>query len=706
MMFFQRLPQLRESVTNGPNSRDKRQPAFPQDGNMITLRVAFFMATVALLAADNGYNLFQRGLAKERADADPRAAIRIYQQVLQDKSTDRKLAAQALLRMAECHQKLGDSEARKIYERLLHEYADQKDQVAVARARLAAGKAPNGVISRKLFESSTLSFPFGALSPDGRYLVYPSIHPGPRGLVLRDLTSGKDRLLTNSGTTSAFSPDSRMIAFRVANRAGVQALKVIGVDGKGERTVFERDDVEASHPSDWSPDGKYILAAISTKDRTRQIALISASDGSVRNIKSSDWRLGPPGQALYSTDGACIVYHQLQREGASNSDIFFLAVDGSRETRLVSHPADDKVVGWAPDGRLLITSNRSGTTDLYALRISAGKTEGDPELIQRGIPGDDHRVTRNGTQHYIDFHKVNGSYIVGVDVQNGRLTTPPMPVTQTTRDYNWTPAFSADGNSVALISFRGVGQISVIVKSLTSEKEREIHAQGLRVAYDLLWHPDGKSLLLRANDSSFQWGIHQLDLETRRLGAPILRVAREDSLGQFDISPDGSFLYYNFIDRTANRSMIMRRNLITGDEREIYNTRLAPGALFSFALAPKGKRLAMVTDRDWRKGDAAQWQTLDIENGTARTIPNLSQGTFAPVWTHDEKYLVFVSGKSWFRASVDDGSLIELGPTGVEGIRAYKRMHPDGTRLAFFTVKEISEFWAMENLLPSQVGHR
>ena len=66
---------------------------------------------------------------------------------------------------------------------------------------------------------------------------------------------------------------------------------------------------------------------------------------------------------------------------------------------------------------------------------------------------------------------------------------------------------------------------------------------------------------------------------------------------------------------------------------------------------------------------------------------------------------MFTSGQSWFRASVEDGSLTELGPA-VAGIRATKRMHPDGSRLAFFTVKEICEFWVMDNLFSKQVGSR
>jgi hypothetical protein len=35
------------------------------------------------------------------------------------------MAAKALIRMAECYQRLGDAQARKVYERVLVEYADQ-----------------------------------------------------------------------------------------------------------------------------------------------------------------------------------------------------------------------------------------------------------------------------------------------------------------------------------------------------------------------------------------------------------------------------------------------------------------------------------------------------------------------------------------------------------------------------------------------------
>jgi hypothetical protein len=111
----------------------------------------------------------------------------------------------------------------------------------------------------------------------------------------------------------------------------------------------------------------------------------------------------------------------------------------------------------------------------------------------------------------------------------------------------------------------------------------------------------------------------------------------------------------------------------------------------------------VIDDLDWTK-DFATWRVLDIESGNTWTIPKIKRATWAPVWTPDETHLVFTYNSSWWRVAVEDGTMTELGPTNAVGIRGTKRMHPDGTLLAFFTVKEISEFWMMENLLPRQVS--
>ena len=107
--------------------------------------------------------------------------------------SDRAVAAKALLRLGECYEKLGDAEARKAYERLVKEFADQKEQARDAQARLAAmgGKQQEtGIVARQIAKIGDRNFP-GVLSRDGRYTAFTL----PRGVFLRDMVSGEERQL-------------------------------------------------------------------------------------------------------------------------------------------------------------------------------------------------------------------------------------------------------------------------------------------------------------------------------------------------------------------------------------------------------------------------------------------------------------------------------------------------------------------------------
>ena len=104
----------------------------------LTLVVALSMARVS---AQSGYDLFQMALATERADVNLKNAIALYHRVVTEFPGDRSLSVNALIRMAECYQKLGDVEARTIYERIVREFPDRKEEVALARARLGGTAA-------------------------------------------------------------------------------------------------------------------------------------------------------------------------------------------------------------------------------------------------------------------------------------------------------------------------------------------------------------------------------------------------------------------------------------------------------------------------------------------------------------------------------------------------------------------------------------
>ena len=82
---------------------------------------------------------------KEEVEGDLQGAIALYRAVADRASrTDRRLAATALLRMADAYRKLGDAQARAVYERVTREFADQVESASAARRQLAAARRTRG----------------------------------------------------------------------------------------------------------------------------------------------------------------------------------------------------------------------------------------------------------------------------------------------------------------------------------------------------------------------------------------------------------------------------------------------------------------------------------------------------------------------------------------------------------------------------------
>jgi hypothetical protein len=81
--------------------------------------------------------------------------------------------------MGQCYEKLGDAQARKAYEQVVREFADQKEAVEQARALLAASTRDRPTESGLAFQRKGVLSPAAAAgglsrhpSPDGRYLFF------------------------------------------------------------------------------------------------------------------------------------------------------------------------------------------------------------------------------------------------------------------------------------------------------------------------------------------------------------------------------------------------------------------------------------------------------------------------------------------------------------------------------------------------------
>lgn len=337
--------------------------------------------------------LLQTAIKKEVVDGDLKGAIEQYKKIAQN--GNRVIAAQALLHMAECYQKLGDAEARKVYERIVREFGDQAQAVAAARAQLGAPREEAS--TRRVWTATPgADLAYSSASNDGRLFTY--IDYSVDNLFVHDLVTGMTRQVTDSAVErssadpsawvepeeNAFSRDGKRLAYAwyksKDHRWEVRTVDLTGSGIPRFRRVYDNEEIDWIGPDDWSPDGQWIAVQIYRKDHTYQIALVSVQDGSLRVLKTSrDHRAAT--RVLISPDGRYLAYDSHPSEAELHRDVFIMRLDTASETPIVVSPSEDVLMGWSPDGsRLIFSSDRTGSMGLWSQAVADGKPQGPPRI--------------------------------------------------------------------------------------------------------------------------------------------------------------------------------------------------------------------------------------------------------------------------------------------------------------------------------------
>ncbi len=676
---------------------------------------ALLSVPVQPAAQANADVALRAAMETETVKGDLKGAIEQYKKIAQ--GGNRAIAAKALLRMAECYQKLGDAESSIIYQRVVREFADQTEAAAEARTRLASLRrvpaSSAGIITRQVWTGPQVDI-LGSVSADGRLLSFVDWATGD--LAIRNLTTGDNRHLTNKGSWaqslefavfSRISPDGRLIAYNWFNKSGWD-IRVGPVDGSSYRALLSTNaNEDYAQPEAWSPDGKQIVVLL-TKD-VNQIGLISVPDGSRRVLKSFDWRT--PGKMVFSPDGKFIAYDFPPAEDSPERDIYLLGADGSREVRLVEHAADDYLLGWMPDGRILFASDRSGTFDAWTLPMSEGKAQGAPELLKKDLGNvSSLGLSRAGALYY--GLSVGGTdvYTVPLDPQTGKVAGTPTPVARRFIGTNSEPDWSPDGRRLAYVSVRSapasrVGALVLCIADLELGLQRELP---LRLGYVARprWSPDGRSILFRANDEKGRRSFFMADADTGRTTL----LVRRQGLQEARWSRDGKTVFVVTTDdptnKTGQASWIVARDVETGEERELFReTVSADGAgdamVDNLTVSPDGRLLAFMVSRISRSSVV---MVVSSEGGDPHEIFRSSsdfqirQSGFA--WTPNGKEILLVKasgmGAELWALPAEGGKPRPLG-LSMKGL-GWPAIHPDGRQIAFPSGVAASEVWALENL--------
>ncbi len=705
---------------------------FTQGTAVVFLTLAL-AATGASLGAQQSHQL-QEAIHLMETRGDYPAAIRLFQQVTE--GSDRTLVAQALLYLGLCYERLDEEEALKVYQELIRKFPNETEPVEEARVRLAelarksVSQTAPSMVARRLSENADFEVNQSAVFPDGRRFTTPVGETGD--LAIYDLATREMRRITQKGSWddsldfaghSVVSPDGKKVAYAWLDAAtNRQELRIIGVDGSGERVLFHDEQVEQIRPDAWSRDGKRILAVMSSQNGTERIALIAVGDGSASILKTLD---GPqPMETTLSADTRFVAYDFPQQEDSDIRDIFLLTVDSGEETRLISHPANDLWPTWTPDGSgILFYSNRTGDFGLWLLPVDDGAPRGSPVQVRREMgPAVPIGFTEDGSYYFALVSGSSDVYLASVDPRSGEVLEGPKLLDTGYTGWNLMPDWTTDGSCLVHISFRY--ELAVLPDSgrliVSCVENGEMHRRReLRPALEFFrgvsWSPDGGSLIVMGRDLDKLWGIYAIDSESGEVTPLIQDPPDRSTVRHPEWTPDGEAFVYRRNTRVAGQdeAQILRRDLDSGREEVLYQVP-KPLGLGGFALSPDGSHLVVTTsDRsDWTRS----LKVVPLSGSGAATEifkGSPEQVIYGPAWSPDGTAVWFPVGTfdlrktaQLWRVFVENGEAEKLDLVEV-GLRNLA-IHPDGQRLAFIsgTLGLPKEIWALENFLPSSQAPR
>lgn len=577
-----------------------------------------------------------------------------------------------------------------------------------------AGCAP--AASVKLWSGAEPDFINADISPDGRYLSHINWSSGDLQLV--DLNSGQARDLTGHGYdaggyawTSAFSTDGRRIAVAWYREAlNSHELRIIDVDGGASRVLVPA--VEGNYyvdPVDWSASDKEVLVAMQVADRTWRLDLVAVDTGTSRTVKTLGWQTPGGGHdqaypdADLSADGRYIAYDYPPQPAEPTRDIFAVAVDGGRETTLVSGRGSDRLLGWLPDGSgILFYSDRSGTPAVWRLRVRDGSPVGEPQLVHDDVRG------------LLPLGFARDGYAYGVPIETeqvhigevgsaGTVVELPRPVSATPLQRSLAGDWSPDGSRLAYVVHEPLPNPveTLVIASASGQVERTIPL----------------TPALHASNGTFRWsaeervffyayergrdGIYEMNLGDGKFR----RLATPDAIGRagikwFDVGPDSRTIFMIGPPREAGgENDLVAFDAATGGLRVIGTARAIRGTL---AVSPDGTHLAYLA-----RDEASRQLELRVVpitgTGKARIVYRAPRGRMGPpvAWTPDGSRLLFE-----LQVGDGDSGLWSVSVRGGEPLQFLANccrendvwIHPGGRRMAVAAGAERGEIRLLRGL--------
>ncbi|MBN8730444.1 MAG: PD40 domain-containing protein [Acidobacteria bacterium] len=638
--------------------------------------------------------MMEAAARKERVDGDLKAAIEEYRKIALRFAKQPEVAAKALLQMGQCQEKLGQTEARKSYERIVREFGAQP-AATQARARLAA-MGGSGLETRPRLVWDNAVDLWGTATADGRYLSFTDWDTGD--VAVRDLRTGTNRRVTSQGGYmkaqaeaggSAISPDGSRIAytwerFDAESKANkVIELRVIGFDGQGDTLLKQvRGWIE---PQGWSPDGKRIAALFQEPAFVEtEILVLSAGDGSSQKVALKN--KGMKYRVTFSPDGQWLAY-------SSGGIVYSVRADGSAaaESQVV---LDAQMLAWTPDGKGIVFSRKhDGVNRIFLVPVFQGKPSGEPRMLRtEALPdGGSLGMTTQGTLLLAAPNVKSETWILEFDGTTGRLgrTIRQLEAVPIGPPYvNSSVKFSPDGK--LLLYRRGP---ALLVHNVATGEERKLAVQMKQLAR-VEWATDGASLLAAGVGNDDRDGLHRVDVRT---GAADFLSPRVPETRIVSAAGGAAMIY------STRAGTIVHRDLATNEEKTLWRAQpeLNLDQVPEAVINREANRMAVRAIHYVGVVDLATGETRRL---FFKTLGDEPGGIWAVDWSSDGQRLVAIQNANSLKErsrvmvfSMRGGEMATAeAPAQFRGFS----LSPDGKLAAALASTRHYQVLALENFLP------
>lgn len=629
--------------------------------------ILLLTAVVAIVAsaqapADKLTVDLQAAIQKESVQGDLKAAIAMYEKLAAraSASSNRDIATRALLRLGQCQEKLGNTEARKAYERIVREFGDQPG-AAEARTRLAALAGPAAVTPKVVYSASDIDAP--RPNRDGRFVAAFC----KQALCLFDVVTGaRTDIVPATGNRHERhwrplpSPDGQSLAyvhFSDRNGDSFAELRVRRSQG-GQDTVLASGLKDTFSPVDWTADGKSVLFARIDPAGVAGLFLIPASGGATAQTVHApgfNWSAGRDNSKI-SPDGKWLAYPVSgavkQGGGYVPTDVAVISMAGGQPTIVLDGAGHERVLGWLASGDLVATSDRTGKVVPYRIRIDArGNRQGDPQAMATDL-GEGSTIA--------GVSMATGSLFISTGTRETKLhafspdlnSSKPFP----TGYQAATPAFSPDGRKFAYAS--GGTTNFVVVRDLATGAEQRLPGDIPRIL-NLGWYPDSRHLFAITNEGNWQTRhAFRFDITSNEL-KPLPNVVGMSAYFNPAILADGKTLLFAGREDGNDDGVIVALDTETGASRILVKAQAPYTGIGSFSLSPDRRRLVYLQYNRVNKSSALTVADIDApgKSQTVYTCDKPDCSAMVAFFTPDQKSLLFWRGPA---NAPDQASLARL----------------------------------------------